>query len=69
MKNILRFFTGKTEEAVDKMRKNREKELNESPTGDRGNIKITGGLKLTGRDKKGKVLFVKKQKNLITKTE
>jgi len=54
MKNILNFFTGKTEKAVDKMRKNREKELNESPTGDRGNIKITGGLKLTGRDKKGK---------------
>lgn len=69
MKNILKFFTGKTEKAADKMRKNREKELNESLTRDRGSIEITGGLKLTGRDKKGKVLFVKKQKNLITKIE
>jgi len=64
MKNILKFFTGKTEKAVDKMRKNREEKLNE-PIG-RESLKITGGLKLTGRDKTGKVLWVKKQKNLIT---
>lgn len=64
MKNILKFFTSKTEKGVDKMREQREKELNE-PMG-RESIKITGGLKLTGRDKKGKVLFVKRQKNLIT---
>jgi hypothetical protein len=29
-------------------------------------IKITGRLKLTGRDKNGNVLFIKKEKNLIT---
>jgi len=60
MKNILKFFTGKTEKGVNKMRKNREEELNESMS---QSIKITGGLKLTGRDKNGKVLFVKRQKN------
>lgn len=64
MKNILKFFTGKTEKAVDKMRGKREKELNESMGHEC--LKITGGLKLTGRDKTGKILFVKKQKNLIT---
>jgi len=64
MKNILKFFTGKTEKAVDKMRDKREEELNESMG--RESIKITGGLKLTGRNKSGKVLFVKRQKNLIT---
>ncbi|GAH41551.1 unnamed protein product [marine sediment metagenome] len=64
MKNILRFFTGKTEKVVDKMRDKREEELNESMG--RESIKITGGVKLTGRDKNGKVLFVKRQKNLIT---
>lgn len=64
MKNILKFFTGKTEKGVNKMRDKREKELNESMG--RESIKITGGLKLTGRDKNGKILFVKRQKNLIT---
>lgn len=64
MINILKFFTGKTEKAVDKMRAKREEELNESM--ERESIKITGGVKLTGRDKNGKVLFVKRQKNLIT---
>ncbi|GAI09545.1 unnamed protein product [marine sediment metagenome] len=58
--NILKFFTGKTEKEVDKMREKREKKLNESMS---QSIKITGGLKLTGRDKNGKVLFVKRQKN------
>ena len=64
MKNILKFFTGKTEKEVNKMRDKREKEMNESMG--RESIRITGGLKLTGRDKNGKVLFVKRQKNLIT---
>ena len=64
MKNILKFFTGKTLRGVNKMKKDREKEVDESMG--RECVKITGGLKLTGRDKNGKVLFVKKQKNLIT---
>lgn len=64
MINILRFFTGKTKKAVDKMQDKREKELNDSMG--RESIKVTGGVKLTGRDKNGKILFVKKQKNLIT---
>ncbi len=64
MINILKFFTSKTEKGVNKMRDKREKELNESMS--RESIKITGGLKLTGRDKNGKVLFVKRQKNVIT---
>lgn len=64
MKNILKFFTSKTEEGVDKMRKKREK----GPDGTMGQegLKITGGLKLVGKDKDGNILFVKKQKNLIT---
>ncbi|MBA7577707.1 hypothetical protein ES708_19560 [subsurface metagenome] len=61
--NILKFFTSKTEKGVDKMRDKREKELNGPMT---QSIKITGGLKLTGKDKTGRILFVKKQKNLIT---
>jgi len=53
-----KFVTGKT-----------EKEIKEKLDKDRPNVeglKISGGLKLTGRDKNGKVLFVKQQKNLIT---
>lgn len=66
MKNILKFFTGKTEEGVDKMRKKREEGLNEAMGQD--SVKISGGLKLTGRDKDGNFLWVKKEKNLITVT-
>ena len=53
---ILKFATGKTEKEADKKL-------------DRPNIeglRICGGIKLTGRDKSGKLLWVKKQKNLIT---
>jgi len=53
-----KFVTGKT-----------EKEVKEKLDKDRPNmegLKISGGLKLTGRDKNGKVKFVKQQKNLIT---
>ena len=58
LKKIDKFVTGKT-----------EKEVKEKLDKDRPNmegLKISGGLKLTGRDKNGKVLFVKQQKNLIT---
>lgn len=64
MKNILKFFTGKTEEGVDKMRKKREEGLDEAMGQD--SVKISGGLKLTGRDKNGSILWVKKEKNLVT---
>lgn len=53
---ILEFATGKTEKEADKKK-------------DRPNIeglRISGGLKLTGKDNNGNVLWVKKQKNLIT---
>ena len=58
LKKIDKFVTGKT-----------EKEVKEKLSKDKPNmegLKISGGLKLTGRDKNGKVLFVKQQKNLIT---
>ena len=57
-KKVNKFVTGKT-----------EKEVKEKLSKDKPNmegLKISGGLKLTGRDKNGKVLFVKQQKNLIT---
>ena len=53
-----KFVTGKTEKEV------KEKLSKDSPNVE--GLKISGGLKLTGRDKNGKVLFVKQQKNLIT---
>jgi len=62
---LLKFFTGKTEREVEKMREAKEKKLNKG-MGKNESMKITGGLKLTGRDKNGKVKFVKKLKNLIT---
>lgn len=55
-KNVKKFVTGKT-----------EKEANKKM--DRPNIeglKVSGGLKFTGRDKDGRILWVKKEKNLIT---
>lgn len=56
--NVKEFVTGETEEEADKKL-------------DRPNIeglKVSGGLKLTGKDKDGKILWVKKEKNLITVT-
>lgn len=64
MKNIIEFLTGKTEEEVDEMKKN-EKEKLARPFG-KENFSISGGIKLTGRDKDGKIVFIKEQKNLIT---
>ena len=58
--NILKFFTGKTEKEVNKMRKTKEGSMGKE------GLSINGGIKLTGRDKDGKILFIKKQKNLIT---
>ena len=58
LKKIDKFVTGKTEKEV------KEKLSKDSPNVE--GLKISGGLKLTGRDKNGKVLFVKQQKNLIT---
>ena len=58
LKKIDKFVTGKT-----------EKEVKEKLSKDKPNmegLRISGGLKLTGRDKNGKVLFIKQQKNLIT---
>jgi len=55
---IIKFVTGKT-----------EKEVNKKMSKDRPNVeglKITGGLKLTGRNKDGSIAFIKEQKNLIT---
>ena len=56
MSKIIKFATGKTEKEADKKK-------------DRPNIeglKIRGGLKLTGKDNNGNILWVKKQDNLIT---
>lgn len=61
---LLKFFTGKTEKEVNKVMERKEKDMNDAIRLE--SVGIVGELKLTGRDKNGKVLFVKKQKNLIT---
>ena len=60
MKNLIKFFTAKTKKELNK----KEKERGDSMS--KEGLKIKGGLKLTGRDKNGKIVFVKKQDNLIT---
>lgn len=57
-RKVKKFATGKTEKEADKKL-------------DRPNIerlKVSGGLKLTGRNKDGSILWVKKEDNLITDT-
>jgi len=62
--NILKFFTGKNEKEIKEKIKGDEKKLKDRINNEK--VKICGRLKLTGRDKNGKVLFVKIQDNLIT---
>jgi len=60
MRNLIKFFTAKNKKEFNKKEKERKNPMNKE------GIKIKGGLKLTGRDKNGKVVFIKKQDNLIT---
>lgn len=56
LRKLVNFVTGKTEKVA-------EAQINKPNI---EGLKICGGIKLTGRDKTGKLLWVKKQKNLIT---
>jgi len=55
-KKVKKFVTGKTEKEADKKLDRPDIE----------GLKVSGGLKLTGRDKEGTLLWVRKEKNLIT---
>lgn len=54
--NVKKFATGKTEEEADKKLDRPDIE----------GLKVSGGLKLTGRNKDGSILWVMKEDNLIT---
>jgi hypothetical protein len=60
IKNLIKFATFKNKKEFNQREKEREDSMSKE------GIKIKGGLKLTGKDKNGTVLFVKKQDNLIT---
>ena len=62
--NILKLFTGKNKEEISNMKRAEREELSK-PFG-KEKLTISGGIKLTGRDKNGKIVFIKEQKNLIT---
>ena len=62
--NILELFTGKNKKEISNM-KRAERERLSKPFGKEG-LTVAGGIKLTGRDKDGKIVFIKEQKNLIT---
>lgn len=58
MPKILRFFTAKNKKKL--------KQMKEKDPMNREGIKVSGSLKLTGRNKDGSIAFIKEQKNLIT---